>query len=366
MKHKLVMVMLSVALVASLVFVGCAKPAPAPTPAPTPTPTPTPTPAPVEKVYKWRMQSHYAPTEIQYAVTIADFVDRVERMSNGRIDIELYPAGALVPSTEILTSLAKGVFEISGGASSYWSGMMPETLSALFPMGPRNADDLAAIWYGGLGDLFRDSYAEQGVYLLTTMQSDLIPLLSTKPIESVKDFEGLSIRTHGATAMLVEELGASTTFIPGEEVYMALSLGTVDAATWVGPSSLYNWKWYEVAKYLVYPALITAFQQEDLMVNMDVWQELPDDLKAILQTAADAAYFENRVTQLGANDEALAKMQKEGLEVCQLPASDVDVMTKAAEVVWLDIASKSPKAKEAIKIITDYCREQGYTDFKID
>ncbi len=46
MKHKLVTVMLSVALIVGLVLAGCAKPAPAPTPTPSPAPTPAPTPAP--------------------------------------------------------------------------------------------------------------------------------------------------------------------------------------------------------------------------------------------------------------------------------------------------------------------------------
>jgi TRAP transporter TAXI family solute receptor len=46
MRHKIVMVILSVALIVGLVFVGCAEPTPAPTPTPTPAPAPTPTPEP--------------------------------------------------------------------------------------------------------------------------------------------------------------------------------------------------------------------------------------------------------------------------------------------------------------------------------
>jgi len=60
-------------------------------------------------------------------------------------------------------------------------------------------------------------------------------------------------------------------------------------------------------------------------------------------------------------------MQEEaGLNICRLPDSDIAKMTQAAEVVWLDIASKSPRAKETVALILDYCRQKGYTDFTLD
>lgn len=46
MKHKLGALVLTLIVIASLVIIGCAKPAPAPVPAPTPEPSPTPAPAP--------------------------------------------------------------------------------------------------------------------------------------------------------------------------------------------------------------------------------------------------------------------------------------------------------------------------------
>jgi len=320
------------------------------------------------KVLKWRWQSHQPPTDPEYAVTVVNLAKRVEEMSDGRLTLEFFTGGELVPSNEVLPSCAQGVFEVGSSAASYWSGTAPECLVTLFPMGYTNGDDQAdGMLNRGLLDFFRDTYADMGVYLLCMVQHANINLLSKNPVREVGDFEGMLIRTHGSTAMMVEELGASTVYIPGEEIYMALQLGTVDAMTWGGCSTLYNNKWYEQAGYILLdPPMIPNFMNDDFYVNLDAWNSLPDDLRAIFEYAGLVAFFENGVTFRKGDAEAVALLKAEGIEFTTLSAEDKAVMTKAAEVVWADTATKSPRAKEAVKIITDLLRDRGYTDFKIE
>ena len=231
-----------------------AAPAPA-KPAPTAPAPAAPAPAPAAEVYKWKLHSHAAPTSVDWWKTEANFIKRIEEGSNGRIQIEHFSGGQLVPSTELLKSVAKGTLEMARCASSYNSGLMPEVYCTLVPMGPRNAEDLAMIWSRGLGDLFKASYAKQNVKLLTIGIASDIPLYSTVPVERVKNFKGLKIRTHGATALLMEQLGASTTYIPGGEVYLALSTGVVDAATWGSVGITLEKRWYELPNISSVPRL---------------------------------------------------------------------------------------------------------------
>jgi TRAP-type C4-dicarboxylate transport system substrate-binding protein len=289
-------------------------------------------------------------------------------MSDGRLTFELFTGGALVPSNEILPSCADGVFEVGSSAASYWKGTAPECLVTIFPQGYRTGDDQAAVMYNyGLLEFFQDTYADMGVHLLTMVQHGNINLLSKTPVREVGDFDGLMIRTHGSNALLVEQLGASTVYIPGEEIYTALQLGTVDAMTWGGPSTLYLNKWYEQAKYILLdPPLTGNFMNDDFYVNMAAWESLPDDLKAIFQYAASLAFFENGVTFRKGDDDAIALLKAEGVEFTTLSEEDKAIMTEAATVVWDDIASQSPRAKQAVKIITDLLRDRGYTDYKIE
>jgi len=383
---QILLVLVMVISIVGISIVGCAKEAETPgaptrispqvpaqtTPATPKTPaTPTtpakPAAAPAAEVYKWRMQSHTAPAEPNFTITIANYIQRIEESSGGRIDIEVYSAGALVPSTEIIPSVAKGLIEMGGSAASYSSGIMPVVYTTLIPMGPRSAEDCAMIWYKGWGDILRKAYDEKGdVKLLTMAIMTDIPLYSTKPVRTVEDFKGMKIRTHGATALLCEQLGAATTYIPGEEVYMALSTGTVDAATWGGFATTYPKKWYEIANYIILPALVPMFQQQDFIINKGIWSNLPADLQSIIQSSADLLMWDCRMTEAMGNDEALEAMLAAGNEIITLPADSVAEMTEAAKVVWDDLATRDQDSYDSMKIVTDYLRLQGYTDYVIE
>jgi TRAP-type C4-dicarboxylate transport system substrate-binding protein len=328
---------------------------------------PSPAKSASEKVFKWRWQSHMPPGDVHYTSTLTNFVNLVKKMSNGRLDIQLFPGGTLVPSTDILSAVGNRVVEMGGAGASYWKGVMPELLISIMPMGYRNGDDQAQVWYYGLRDHLRPSYAKHGVYLLTIVQSPSIPLLSKKPVRKLEDFKGLKIRTHSATAMLVERLGAKTMMIPGEEIYTALQLGTVDAMTWGSVSTLYTNKWYEQAKNILWdPFLIPNFANDELFVNMNAWNELPDDLKTIVQAAADLAYFENGVTFRHEDRVAKRALEAAGVEFTQFSEKEKAYVQKQATYVWDWMVKQSPKARQSVKILTDYFREMGYTDYKLD
>ena len=319
-----------------------------------------------KKVYKWRMQSHFSPMEPGHAFALTNFVKRVKQMTGGAIDIELFPAGTMVPSKDIVPSVGKNILEVGCCAASYLSGLIPVVYTTLVPMGPRTSEECAIIWAKGWGDILRAAYDKLDVRLLTMQIVTDIPLYSTKPVRKVEDFKGKKIRTHGSTALFVEQLGASTVFIPGEEVYMALSTGTIDAATWGGYAATFPKKWFEVAKYIIQPPLVPMFQQNDVVINKGLYNSLPAELQAILQAAADILMWDSRMGEALNNDEAFAKMKAAGNEVITLPPESVAKMTEAAKVVWDNLASRSPDSFQAMKIITDILRGKGYTDYLIE
>ncbi len=317
------------------------------------------------KVFKWRLQSHLGPTEPGFAGSLTNFAKRVKEASGGRLDIQLFPADSLVPSKEILNSVSRQIVEMGSNAASYNSGVMPVVYTTLVPMGPRNAEDCAIIWQKGWGEILKAAYGKHGVKLLTMQIVNDIPLYSTKPVKTVEDFKGLKIRTHGSTALFVEKLGAGSAFIPGGEVYMALQTGAIDAATWGGYSTTFPKKWYEVAKYIIQPALVPMFQQDDLTINAKLFASLPNDLQQILQNAADLLMWDRRLIEGMGNDEAFAQMMAAGNQVITLPPDSVAKMGEAVKSVWDDLASRDEDSFKAMGIITDYLRSKGYTDYDI-
>jgi hypothetical protein len=65
-------------------------------------------------------------------------------------------------------------------------------------------------------------------------------------------------------------------------------------------------------------------------------------------------------------DQSIAEMAKAGVKASHIRQEDYPQLVQAAEAVWASTAAKGPRAKQAMKIITDYFRTQGYTKFKID
>ena len=72
--------------------------------------------------------------------------------------------------------------------------------------------------------------------------------------------------------------------LPGGEVYSALDKGVINTSDWATPSMNNRMGFYEIAKYTNYPGF-HSMPLGDFTVNMKEWNKLPDDIKAILESA---------------------------------------------------------------------------------
>jgi TRAP-type mannitol/chloroaromatic compound transport system substrate-binding protein len=77
-----------------------------------------------DKVFKWRMQDIWGPETFYHKANIR-LVDRLREMSNGRLDIQMFPNGALVAARSSFDSVRKGVFQGHISCPAYWAGKIP-------------------------------------------------------------------------------------------------------------------------------------------------------------------------------------------------------------------------------------------------
>ena len=373
---------LAVVLLASILLAACAPeaaPAPgaptritpqvpaAPTPAaPTPT-TPTLPPSPSATVFDWKLQCHVNPGTPDYDIQAVKFAEKVETLSGGRIKLTLYGSGMLCPPSEIFRACAAGLFEIGVSDVGYHAGFMPELAAPQSPFLLRGLSDAMVVWYfSGYQEFVRKSYDENGVHLIVINAGTDSPLFSSKPIRRAADFEGMKIRVPGARAMFFDALGARTTYIPAGEVYLALSTGTIDAATYGNEASVIPMGWYDVCKYIIYPVTVGETLGNDVYANPKAFNSLSPDLQNVLDQCGRLQLPEYTVTGKWNDLQVFEEVNEKGVTRLHIPTEDYPILTKAAEGVWADLASKSPEAKITMKILTDYARARGYTDFKIE
>jgi len=328
------------------------------TPAVGPTSEPA---APAQKapeVITIKLQSLAAPGEMW---RFKKFEQEVAAMSNGRIEIKLFSAGEIVPTTDLLEAVNTGVLDMAFGCGAYWMDTMP--IAAVeyglpFSWKDPGMDVYVAFWEMGLLDLVREAYAERGVYYLGPVHTDPYALIATKECRSLADLRKLKIRTTGGMAKALGNAGISSVFIPIEETYMALSTGTIDGCIFGGASGYRDMKFEEVAKYYYKPSVL-ACAVCNQFINMDLWNSLSPDLQAILTYATSDFSQWMAFNYIKMEYEAIADMSTRGLKVITLPDETVSELTKAAMPVWDEIAAKSPTAAEGVEIVRSWLRMKG-------
>ncbi|HJZ78992.1 MAG TPA: hypothetical protein VKD91_01560, partial [Pyrinomonadaceae bacterium] len=157
--------------------------------------------------------------------------------TDGRIQIEVFPAGALVRPFETFDAVAAGVADMYYASEYYWEKKAPAfNFFAAVPFG-FTADELFAwVQYGGGQELWDALSAQFNIKsLLCANTGCQMGGWFTREITSPQAFKGLRYRMPGLGAEVLRRLGAIVLNLPGGEIVPALKSGALDATEWANP-----------------------------------------------------------------------------------------------------------------------------------
>ena len=208
-------------------------------------------------------------------------VERVHERTNGRVEITMnsYPElGIAGPDT--LGLLKNGTLSFAMIYSGYVAGEFPliemGELWGLYPDAETQGRVIRAVREDEISRM-REEFNSQ-VILYQFFENQFI--FSKTPVNTVDDLSGLKVRSHSASLSdLLDGLDMDAQFVAFSEVYVALERGILDAGVTAG-SAGYGQRWYEVTDYLVGP--IEARGHVILAMNLDQWDQLPEDIQQIL------------------------------------------------------------------------------------
>ncbi|HDR16528.1 MAG TPA: C4-dicarboxylate ABC transporter substrate-binding protein [Desulfobacteraceae bacterium] len=296
---------------------------------------------------KWRMQVLWDPGTQPYKIE-EEFVKRVKELTGDRLEIKVFPPGSLVPTNEMLDAVQGGMFELMKTYEGYYIGKMPQlAFTSSLPLGFTDSWQFET-WFWQLGgvDMLRDDYAKQGCYYIAPTIYGEEPLHSKIPIRSLEDIKGKKGRFVGVAGPVMSKLGAAVTPLPTAEVYPALEKGVIDFADRGGLAANFDAGLHEVAKYIILPGFHQPTTATCYVANLDAWNELPDDIKAIVVAAAREASAEMFQQSLVQDMISLEKFKEKGCEVIYLPADEVKKIRLAAREVWEEYAAKNESARK--------------------
>jgi len=316
------------------------------------------------EVLNWRFQNVLPAGNPLYPRMQMTFCDEIEKMSGGRVVITSYPAGALAPTTEIIEALAESVFELAFCNGAYIAGTIPEgNIEAVLPYGFERPRDMLNFFYDlGFIEILREAYAENGVYYVGLETDCGANFIMKEPLTKADDFKGRKIRSFGPIAKLAAVAGAATVFLPGQEVYTALSTGAIDGCTWGKESDDLAAGFFEICKYWIEPAPFEC-STDNFLAGMDTWATLSPDLQAIIENVAkDHAIEYNRWQHYLTLDARKVMIEEYGVTINVMPDEEVRKMRVYALQVWDELAAANDRCAEAVEIYKDYARLLGMID----
>ncbi len=296
------------------------------------------------RTYVWRMGTTWTPS---IALIDADrhFVKLVNELSGGKLKIRLYSAGELVPAFELFDAVARGTLQAGGDWPNYWAGKNTAfDLLGSYPMGLTPIDYAVWIYQGGGLELYNKVYGKYGMvyfpHAVTPMESGV---RGHKPIRTLADFKGLKIRMSGRTqGKILRDLGAAQVMLAGSEIYQALEKGTIDAAEFCSPSIDWGMGFAEVTEYWVTPGWHQPASVLGVMINKKAWDQLPEDLKTVVKTAAMANFIWSFTHFEYGNIDAVKKFLAKGTKITRLDDKALDRIQELANKYMVEEAKRNP------------------------
>ncbi len=312
MKRKLMTLVLSIAVIVSLVLIGCAPAAAPPEEeeAPPEEEEEAPPAAPEAEELEIKMANFLARGD--HGMNCERIRDVLAEASGGRIKVTILPEATVTPVPEHLDATSAGVFDLCYMWLSYYGGTYPVLGLFNYPVGLRMpADAWSLDKEGGWDELAEKVWAKLNIHFIGNSAKQSDSLVSRVPISSMDDLEGMKLRSSDLNAKAMELLGASTVFIQdAAEIYTSLASGLIDATDNYDVANYYDTGYYEVAKYWMMPPL-TAVVQSTFVANMDFWNSLSSADKRLIEVAHAYATDYTRRTNDYRLDLILAEVQAE-------------------------------------------------------
>ncbi|PWI31779.1 C4-dicarboxylate ABC transporter substrate-binding protein [Vibrio albus] len=291
-----------------------------------------------------------------------EWTERVEKMSGGRIHIDLLPVGAVVKHTETLGAIKMGVLDGHITATGYFSGKDPAfgLIGNMVGAWSDTRQLLEYINYGGGYELMTELYAPYGVKYVGGSTTGVESFVSKVPLDGVDDLKGLKLRApEGLVQKVFAAAGAAPVNLPGSEVFTGLSKGVIDAADYTVFSTNQKAGMNDIAPHPVQPGF-HSLPMIDISMSQKKWDKMPDDLQEIM-TVSVRDFAQDITTQLRIAD---AKAVKEAqanpdITIHNWPAEERKKFRQIAMGEWEKYAEQSPNAKKVYNSITTYLKGAG-------
>lgn len=219
----------------------------------------------------------FAPANTFPAKQMEKWKEEVEKRTNGKVEVKLFPGGTLLTDKNMYDGVRDGVADIGLSCPTYEPGRFGLLGISDLPSGFPNSKTSSQVIYDLVQEFPPDALKDYKI--ITAFATEASHLMSKKPVKDIGDLKGMQIRISGALTPVLEDLGATPVGMGMAEVPEAIQTGIIEGLV-SSREVLKDLKLAESLKYTTdYPLSVTSFVA---VMNKDVWESLPPDVQQVI------------------------------------------------------------------------------------
>ena len=243
------------------------------------------------------------------------FGEQLEKISEGKFKVQIYPSQQLGTERQCLELLQIGSLDMTKVSAGVLENFSPSIKVFGIPYMFKDKEHTFRVLDGPIGDELlagTEKYWLKGLGYYDSGSRSFYTI--DRPVEQPNDLEGLKIRVmESQTAIdMVKSFGGSPTPISWGELYTALQQGVVDGAE-NNPPSFYLSRHYEVCKYYIIDEHTVL--PDVVLMNTHLWNTLNEQEQKWIQKAMDLSVIEQRRLWSVSEQESLEAVKAAGVQV---------------------------------------------------
>jgi TRAP-type mannitol/chloroaromatic compound transport system substrate-binding protein len=319
---------------------------------------------------RWRLVTSWPRNRTGPGISAQRIADRINAMSGGRLQVDLFAAGEIVPPFAVLDAVSTGTVEMGHTAALYWQGKIPAAgFFTTVPFGLGPIEHQAWIELRDGQALWDELYRPYGVRAF--LAGNTGPSMGgwfRQKLNGPDDLKGMRIRVQGLGTELYAKLGAVPMSVSAGDLLPALERGSIDAAEFLAPATDLETGLPKYAPFYYAPGFNKPNGASEFMISLKVWEQLPGDLRAIIAEACRAEHSLGLADAYLTNAPALTEiLGKYPVTLEAFPRSVMEAARKAAGELMAELGATSPLASRIAESYSAALRDlRGWSGLAAD
>ncbi len=285
-------------------------------------------------------------------VSARRIAERINTLSGGRLQVDLFAAGEIVPPFAILDAVSTGTVEMGHTAALYWQGKIPAAgFFTTMPFGLGPIEHQAWIELRDGQALWDELYRPYGVRAF--LAGNTGPSMGgwfRRKLGGLDELKGMRIRVQGLGAEVYARLGAVPMSVSAGDLLPAIEKGSIDAAEFLAPSSDLETGLPKYAPFYYAPGFNKPNGASEFMVSLKAWEQLSEDLRQVVVESCRAEHSLGLADAMQQNAAALTEiLGRYPVTLEAFPRSVMEGARKAAADLLGEIGATSPLAGRIVQ-----------------